>query len=125
MAERLAALGLKPPTKANGGAQQKQEIENKDRQDRLQDAVEEDSRRENDRQRRLAEEQTPVPEPSRAKKPPPAPPVRKSRADSGAQRGVNKTFEGSTQMARAEHEGMEKAIKDQQETQASETKVME
>ena len=116
MAERLAALGLKAPTKPTESPQQ--------RQDRLRQAEEEDSKRDHERQRRLADEQPSVPEVAKAtKKPPPAPPVRKNRADSAAQREAKRKEE--QQREQAEKEGMEKAIKDQQEAQASETRAME
>ena len=126
MAERLAALGLKPSVKPGETAQQRQEREAKEREDRVRLAEEEDAKRENERQRRLADEQPAAPEVSKpSKKPPPAPPVRKSRADSAAHRGEMKRKEEDATNIKAEQEGMEKAIKDQQQAQASETKVIE
>ena len=116
MAERLAALGLKAPSKSTESAQQ--------RQDRLRQAEEDDSKREDERQRRIADEQPGVPEISKAaKKLPPAPPVRKNRADSAAQREAKRKEEA--QKEQAEKEGMEKAIKDQQQAQANETRAIE
>lgn len=126
MAERLAALGLKPPVKSGESSQQRQQRETKEREDRLRQAEEEDTRRENERQRRLADERPSAPEVSRsAKKPPPTPPVRKNRADSAAQRAESRRKEENAAKARAEHEGMEKVIKDQQQAQVSETRALE
>lgn len=116
MAERLAALGLKPPVKP----------EAKERQDRVRQAEEEDAKRENERQRRLADESPSAPDISKTNKKPPPPPTRKNRADSAAQRAESKrkTDEEAT-LARAEQEGKEQAIKEQQQAQASETRQME
>ncbi|KAI9781940.1 MAG: actin organization and endocytosis protein [Geoglossum umbratile] len=80
MAERLAALGIRP-AKSGETAQQRQEREQKEREDRLRQAEEEDAKREQERQRRLADErvQPPglsTPPKSTAKRPPP-PPSRK------------------------------------------------
>ncbi|KAK4692040.1 actin cytoskeleton-regulatory complex protein PAN1, partial [Lecanoromycetidae sp. Uapishka_2] len=126
MAERLAALGLKPPTKAGESAQQRQERETKERQDRVSQAEAEDAKREEERQRRLAEEQNSPPEVSKSAKKPPPPPVRKGRADSAAQHAEakRKTDEDALR-AQAEQEGKEQAIKDQQRVQESQTKGIE
>ncbi|KAK4074820.1 uncharacterized protein Triagg1_4969 [Trichoderma aggressivum f. europaeum] len=82
MAERLAALGIKAPTKSGETAAQRIERERGERAAKLRQAEEEDARREAERQARLAEEQG-VPPPAveeapavAAKKPPP-PPSRK------------------------------------------------
>ena len=126
MAERLAALGLKPPTKAGETAQQRQEREAKERRDRVRLAEEEDAKRENERQQRLADEQAAVPNITKsAKKAPPTPPVRKSRADSATKRNSLSQKNEGAMKAQAEHEGMEKAIKEQQQVQASQTMAME
>lgn len=125
MAERLAALGLKPPVKSGESTQQRQEREAKERENRLRQAEEEDAKRENERQRRLADEQPSAPHVGKAsKKPPPTPPVRKSRADSAAQRAELQKKEEEAAKSRAEQEGIEKAIKDQQQAQASETRAI-
>ncbi|KAL8928267.1 MAG: hypothetical protein Q9208_001977 [Pyrenodesmia sp. 3 TL-2023] len=127
MAERLAALGLKPPTKSGETAQQRQEREARERQDRVRQAEAEDAKREEERQQRLAEEQpTPPVDPrSTAKKPPP-PPLRKSRADSGAQRTeAKRKADEDSKRAQAEQEGKEQAIRDQQHAQEAETQAME
>ncbi|KAL8645407.1 MAG: hypothetical protein Q9226_007319, partial [Calogaya cf. arnoldii] len=127
MAERLAALGLKPPSKSGESTQQRQEREARERQDRVRQAEAEDAKREQERQQRLAEEQPtpPVDTKSTAKKPPP-PPVRKGRADSGAQKAEAKQkSEEEAMRARAEQEGKEQAIRDQQQAQEAATQRME
>ncbi|KAH0541913.1 hypothetical protein FGG08_003633 [Glutinoglossum americanum] len=81
MAERLAALGIRPPNKPGETAQQRQEREQKEREDRLRQAEEDDAKREQERQRRLADEQVQPPgrssPPRSAGKRPPPPPSRK------------------------------------------------
>jgi hypothetical protein len=79
MAERLAALGIKAPSKAGESAQQRMEREKQEREAKLRQAEEEDARRENERQARIAEEQgvAAAPAAEAAKKPPP-PPTRKA-----------------------------------------------
>ena len=133
MAERLAALGLKAPAKAGETAQQKQEREAKEREDRIKKSEAEDAQREQERQKRLAEER-PTPPTSAAtsasptaapkvqgKKPPPAPPpTRKARGDS-----VSKKRQSMSIDERAEQEGKEKAIRDEQVAQEVRTKQLE
>ena len=84
MAERLAALGITPPTKAGESLQQRQDREAKEREDRLQQADMEDKRREQERRRRLVDEQASPPSPvkSAGKKPPPPPSRKSARRDS-------------------------------------------
>ncbi|RFU81762.1 actin cytoskeleton-regulatory complex component, partial [Trichoderma arundinaceum] len=81
MAERLAALGIKAPTKPGETAAQRIERERAERAAKLRQAEEEDARREAERQARLAEEQgippPAVEEPQSAAKKPPPPPSRK------------------------------------------------
>ncbi len=127
MAERLAALGLKPPSKSGESTQQKQERETRERQDRVRQAEAEDAKREQERQQRLAEEQPtpPVDTKSTPKKPPP-PPTRKGRADSGTQRAEAKQrSEEEAMRARAEQEGKEQAIREQQHAQEAATQQMQ
>lgn len=127
MAERLAVLGLKPPSKSGESTQQRQEREARERQDRVRQAEAEDAKREEERQQRLAEEQPSPPQndQSMPKKPPP-PPVRKGRADSGAQKAeAKRKAEEDAMKARAEQEGKEQAIRDQQQAQEAETRAME
>lgn len=83
MAERLAALGIKAPSKPGETAAQRAERERSEREAKVRQAEEEDQRRESERQARLAEEQggpppaAPKSEGSAAKKPPPPPASRK------------------------------------------------
>ncbi|KAL6716267.1 actin organization and endocytosis protein [Lecanora helva] len=126
MAERLAALGLKPPTKAGESSQQRQEREARERQDRVRQSEAEDARREEERQRRIADEQPSAPDVGKSAKKPPPPPVRKSRADSAAQRAEAKQkSEADALKAEAEQRGKEEAIQKQQRVQESETRGME
>jgi hypothetical protein len=129
MAERLAALGLKAPTKSGETAQQKAEREAKEREDRIKKSEAEDAQREQERQKRLADERptppasesapAPPPKPS-GKKPPPAPPSRKTRGDS-----MSKKRQSMSMEERAEQEGKEKAIREQQSAQEAKTKQLE
>lgn len=80
MAERLAALGIKAPTRPGETAAQRAERERTEKAERLRQAEEEDARRETERQARLNEEQgvpPPVPSPKSDAKRPPPPPSRK------------------------------------------------
>ena len=128
MAERLAALGLKPPTKSSESTQQRQDREAKERDERLRQAEIEDAKRDQERQRRLADEQPVVPATQKpASKKPPPPPSRKSRADSLVQQAEAKRKveeEEEELRLRAEQEGKEQAIKAQQKAQMEETRVM-
>lgn len=85
MAERLAALGIKAPTKSGETPAQKVEREQAERAAKLRQAEEEDARREAERQARLAEESGAPPAAAKQdtqKKAPPAPAPRKAaRAD--------------------------------------------
>jgi hypothetical protein len=93
MAERLAALGIKAPSKSGESTQQRYEREKNERAAKIRQAEEEDNRREAERQARLNEEQgipppTPapaVPEPRGSKKPPP-PPTRKAAKSDASER---------------------------------------
>lgn len=114
MAERLAALGLKPSSKPGESAQQRQERETRERQDRIRQAEEEDAKREQERQRRLADEQVSPPrDTSKASKRPPPPPVRRNRGDSEAKRKA----EEETLKAKTEQQGREQAIKEQEDVE--------
>ena len=126
MAERLAALGLKPPTKPGESVQQRQEREARERQDRVRQEEADDASREKERQRRLADEQPPMPDLIKSNKKPPPPPVRKSRADSAAQRAeAKRKNDEDALMADAVQKGKEDAIHNQQQIQESETRRME
>lgn len=127
MAERLAALGLKPPTKSGESTQQRQEREARERQERVRQAEAEDDKREEERQRRLANEQPTPPTAisTQAKKPPP-PPSRKNRADSASQRveAKRKADEAAAQLE-AEQKSKEQVIRDQQQAQEAQVKGIE
>lgn len=81
MAERLAALGIKAPSKLGESAAQRADRERSERAAKLRQAEEEDARRDTERQARLAEEQgvpPPGPDsPKAATRKPPPPPTRK------------------------------------------------
>ncbi|THV51165.1 hypothetical protein BGAL_0121g00290 [Botrytis galanthina] len=86
MAERLAALGIKGPSKSGETTQQRLEREKNERAAKLRQAEEEDAKREAERQARIAEEQgVPPPAPEQpketAKKPPPPPSRKAARSD--------------------------------------------
>ena len=107
MAERLAALGIKPPSKPGETPAQRAERERAEKAAKLRQAEEEDAKREAERQARLAEEQAPpppVPEPPArpvSKKPPP-PPSRKTGSK-------NDATEREAAARRAEEEAAKKA----------------
>jgi len=126
MAERLAALGLKPPSKTGESTQQRQEREAREREDRVRQAEAEDVKRDEERQRRLADEQPSPPSSKATSKKPPPPPSRKSRADSATQRAdAQRKVDEEALNARAEQEGKEQAIRNQQQAQEAETRKME
>ncbi|CCU77088.1 actin cytoskeleton-regulatory complex protein PAN1 [Blumeria hordei DH14] len=83
MAERLAALGIKVPTKHVESSQQRLEREKKERAAKLRQAEAEDIKREAERQARITEEQagnislSTTSEPKHSSKNPPPPPSRK------------------------------------------------
>ncbi|KIN03836.1 hypothetical protein OIDMADRAFT_193759 [Oidiodendron maius Zn] len=102
MAERLAALGIKAPTKPGETAAQRTEREQAERATKIRQAEEEDAKREAERQARINEEQgiTAPPQPSAStqqsaatpaapqstKKPPPPPSRKAARSDAGERR---------------------------------------
>lgn len=80
MAERLAALGIKAPTKPGETPAQRMERERAERAAKLRAAEEEDARRDAERQARIDQEMgvpTPASPPKDTRKAPPAPPSRK------------------------------------------------
>jgi actin cytoskeleton-regulatory complex protein PAN1 len=118
--DRMAAAGIKPASGAGGETlQQRQEREKREREERLKRAEDEDAKREQERQERLASEggtaATPSAKPS-AKKPPP-PPSRKGRQESAdftpdrkAPETVSKAkkpVEETTQQLKAEQQAQE------------------
>ncbi|KAF2474636.1 uncharacterized protein BDR25DRAFT_254949 [Lindgomyces ingoldianus] len=122
MAERLAALGLRPPPKAAETPQQRQERERKEREEKLRQAEEEDARREEERQRRLADESIAPPSTAKSsgKKPPP-PPSRKNKAEVTQ----HDARQAESDAKRVENERAERALREQQEAQEAERKRME
>ncbi|CZR68688.1 probable Actin cytoskeleton-regulatory complex protein pan1 [Phialocephala subalpina] len=92
MAERLAALGIKAPSKPGETTQQRLEREKNERAAKLKQAEEEDAKREAERQARINEEQgIPPPAPAAAPTPPtsrkpPPPPSRKAAKSDASER---------------------------------------
>ncbi|KAF2970600.1 hypothetical protein GQX73_g2958 [Xylaria multiplex] len=111
MAERLAALGIKAPSKPGETAAQRIEREKAERAAKLRQAEEEDARREAERQARIAEEQgVPPPVAKLETKKPPPPPVRKGAKNDGAAKKA-----GEEEAARkAEEERLAKEHEEQQ-----------
>ncbi|OLN81680.1 Actin cytoskeleton-regulatory complex protein PAN1-like protein 2 [Colletotrichum chlorophyti] len=94
MAERLAALGIKAPTKPGETAAQRMERERAERAAKLRQAEEEDERREAERLARLAEETgAPAPATTDAKKPPPPPSRKAAKNDNAEKEAARKTEE--------------------------------
>ncbi|KAH6610334.1 actin cytoskeleton-regulatory complex component [Trichoderma cornu-damae] len=129
MAERLAALGIKAPTKPGETAAQRIERERAERAAKLRQAEEEDARREAERQARLAEEQG-IPPPaveepqSTAKKPPP-PPSRKGGKPEGADRDAAKRAEEEAAKTAEEERLAREHEQQQRETEQIRQKVQE
>lgn len=122
MAERLAALGIKAPSKGGETAAQRAERDRKEREDRLKQAEAEDARREQERQARLKGESIEPPSPAASGKPKPPPPApRKARSESM----TSEQSQADAEKKRAETQIKEQALKEQQEAMASETKDME
>jgi hypothetical protein len=111
MAERLAALGIKAPTKPGETAAQRMERERAERAAKLRQAEEEDARREAERQARLAEEQgAPPPAAKTETKKPPPPPSRKAvKTDDN-----RKAEEEAVAAKKAEEERLQQEREDQQ-----------
>ena len=122
MAERLAALGIKAPSKPGETAQQRMEREKQEADERRRKAEEEDSRRDQERQRRLNDESIAPPTIGKAaaKKPPP-PPSRKGKAEVAA----HDVAQAEAEFKRADLQIQERALRDQQEMQEAETRRME
>ncbi|KAL3418159.1 hypothetical protein PVAG01_09874 [Phlyctema vagabunda] len=94
MAERLAALGIRAPTKPGETTQQRLEREKAERAAKLRQAEEEDAKRESERQARIAEEQgIPPPAAPSGKKPPPPPSRKAAKSDAGEREATRKADE--------------------------------
>ena len=123
MAERLAALGIKTPSKGGESSAQRADRERQERENKLKQAEEEDARREQERQSRLQGESVAPPSPAGAGKPKPPPPApRKNRSESIQSDQQNQE---QAERKRAESLIKEQALKEQQEAMATETKEME
>ena len=124
MQERLAALGLRGPTRSGSTetAQQKADREKKDLEERRLKADQEDARREEERQRRLEGESIapPTAAKSSGKKPPP-PPTRKGQREIAQP----DTRQVDAQAKKAEQEEAEKAIREQKQAQEAQTRRLE
>lgn len=111
MAERLAALGIKAPTKPGETAAQRAERERAERAAKLRQAEEEDARREAERLARLNEEQgVPPPtvqSPKGDSKRPPPPPSRKGP------RGDDKRADEDAAAKKAEEQRLEREREEQ------------
>lgn len=128
MAERLAALGLKPPTRSGESNQQKQQREAKGREERLLQARADDAQQDEERKRRLYKEQISTPNVTKStNKKPPIPPSRKSRIDSaGQQMGTKPKADELSQRQKLTPEEVEaKTFKEQQPVQEIKTKRVE
>ncbi|KAG8622958.1 hypothetical protein KVT40_007934 [Elsinoe batatas] len=121
MAERLAALGLRAPSKPGETPQQRQERERKEREDRLRQAEEEDSRREQERQQRLADESIAPPSGAAGAKKPPAPAPRRR----GGSIEKVESAQAEAESQRANNQIAEGALKEQQQAQQAETRELE
>ncbi|KAI0024903.1 hypothetical protein F4780DRAFT_723501 [Xylariomycetidae sp. FL0641] len=123
MAERLAALGIKAPSKPGETSAQRMERERAERAAKLRQAEEEDARREAERQARIAEEQgVPPPAAAPAAKKPPPPPSRKG----GKSEDATKKSEEEEAAKKAEEERLTKAHEEQlQATQEMENEAKE
>ena len=121
MAERLAALGLKAPSKGGETPAQRADRERKEREDKLKQAEEEDAKREQERQARLQGESIAPPSPASGKPKPPPPAPRKNRSESL----TSEQSQADAEKKRAENQIREQALKEQQEGMAQETREME
>ena len=118
MAERLAALGIRPINQTGESAAQRQAREKKEREDKLRQAEEEDAKREQERQRRIADEQItpPVAAKSSAKKPPPPPSRKVTKSDEDSKRKLEEDARKAEQ---------ERALRAEQEAQEAKRRSME
>ncbi|KAF6817161.1 putative cytoskeletal protein [Colletotrichum sojae] len=126
MAERLAALGIKAPSKPGETAAQRMERERAERAAKLRQAEEEDERREAERQARLAEETgAPAPAEAGGKKPPP-PPSRKGGKNDAAEKEAARKAEEEQVAKHAEEQRLAREHEEQQRaTQEMETDARE
>ncbi|KAK3313863.1 actin cytoskeleton-regulatory complex protein PAN1 [Apodospora peruviana] len=119
MAERLAALGIKAPTKPGETAAQRMERERAERAAKLQQAEEEDARREAERAARIAEEQGP-PAPLQSpkadvRKPPPPPSRKAAKSDNTRAEEESAAKKAEEERLEKEHAEQERAARDLEE----------
>ncbi|KFY32581.1 hypothetical protein V493_00050 [Pseudogymnoascus sp. VKM F-4281 (FW-2241)] len=119
MAERLAALGIKAPTKPGESTQQRMEREKNERAAKLRQAEEEDAKRENERQARIAQEDgrpapaAPAAAPEVVAKKPPPPPTRKAAKSDVPERETPRKVEEDR--VHQEHEAQQLATKEMED----------
>ncbi|ORY69956.1 uncharacterized protein BCR38DRAFT_502967 [Pseudomassariella vexata] len=122
MAERLAALGIKAPTKPGESTAQRMERERAERAAKLRQAEEEDARREAERQARIAEEQgIPAPAPKSEHKKPPPPPSRKTvKHDDSAKKASEERVAKEHEELQHETRELEESARQQEDELAKE-----
>ncbi|KAJ9151776.1 Actin cytoskeleton-regulatory complex protein PAN1 [Pleurostoma richardsiae] len=140
MAERLAALGIRAPTKSGETPAQRLERERAERAAKLRQAEEEDARREAERQARLADEMgvpPPVQSPKIEAKPPPPPPSRKGAGQNDREASRKAEEEQAAKKAQEERlarereqqqraaEAMEESAREQEDELAKERAAAE
>ncbi|OAA74629.1 polyA nuclease [Akanthomyces lecanii RCEF 1005] len=122
MAERLAALGIKAPSKPGESAAQRAEREKAERAAKLKQAEEEDARRESERRARLADEQGVPPPAAETPKPAPPPPRKAPKADHAE---AEQKLSEEHQQQQQETSDMQDAVKEEEDEFAKEQQATE
>ncbi|XWW97620.1 hypothetical protein V2A60_005605 [Cordyceps javanica] len=126
MAERLAALGIKAPSKPGESAAQRAEREKTERAAKLKQAEEEDARRETERRARLADEQgAPPPPPAETPKPAPPPPRKAPKSDVAETQAAEQKLAEEHHQQQQEASKMENAVKEEEDEYAHEQQATE
>lgn len=127
MAERLAALGIKAPSKPGETTAQRMERERAERAAKLRQAEEEDARREAERQARIAEEQGVPPPVAKAetKKPPPPPSRKGGKNEDAAKKAEEEEAARKAQEEEASRKAEEERLAREHEEQQRATQQME
>ncbi|KAI0156664.1 hypothetical protein GGR52DRAFT_195459 [Hypoxylon sp. FL1284] len=127
MAERLAALGIKAPSKPGETAAQRMERERGERAAKLRQAEEEDARREAERQARIAEEQGVPPPAAKAesKKPPPPPSRKGGKNEDASRRAEDEEASRKAQEEESAKKAEEERLAREHEEQQRATQQME
>jgi hypothetical protein len=120
MAERFAALGIRPHSKSTETQQQKQDRENRERVDRVRHAEAEDAKRALERQKRIEEELPAPPAPKPSGRKPAPPPPRRSRSDS-----VGQQADDTRKQPDRKQTDKEMSLRKEQQVQEEETKELE